>query len=134
MGRKTYPTINDIKWYSAAPFNLGPIQIVKYSAFPCGLQAHYDKPGEEPDYLLRRLQNQLDPAHNGRLCLNLQAQVMTDPDTQPVENTLVPWDPEVARWQKARHHRDSPADILLLRAAGFLRPARLQSLARPEGA
>ena len=73
---------------------------VKYSAFPCGVQAHYSKPGEEPDYLLRRLQNQLDPAHNGRMCLNLQAQVMTDPDTQPVENTLVPWDPEVARWQK----------------------------------
>ncbi len=99
-GRKTYPTLNDIKWYSAAPFNLGPIQIVKYSAFPCALQAHYDKPGEEPDYLLRRLQNQLDPAHKGRLCLNLQAQVMTDPEAQPVENTLVPWDDEVARWQQ----------------------------------
>ena len=100
VGRKTYPTINDIKWFSAAPFNLGPAQIVKYSAFPCDVQAHYNKPGEEPDYLMRRLQVTLDPAHRGKLCLNLQAQVMTDPEAQPVENTLIPWDSDVARWQK----------------------------------
>ena len=44
-GRRAYPTIADIKWFSVAPFRLGD-GIVKYSAFPCWQQAQYGRPGK----------------------------------------------------------------------------------------
>jgi choline dehydrogenase-like flavoprotein len=99
VGRKTYPSIPDIKWFSAAPSMLGG-QIVKYGAFPCEQQASYNKPGNTSDYLLQRLQNVLDPANNRHFCLNLKVQVRNDL-RQPVENTLIAWDDNVAKWQKA---------------------------------
>jgi choline dehydrogenase len=98
-GHKVYPSIADIRWFSVAPSSLGE-QVVRYSAFPCEQQAHYNKPGKTPDYLLQRLQNVLDPTNNRHLCLNLQVQVRNDPDNQPIENTLVVWDDDVATWQK----------------------------------
>jgi choline dehydrogenase-like flavoprotein len=99
VGRKVYPSIPDIKWFSVAPSALGD-QIVRYSASPCEQQAHYNEPGDEPDYLVQRLQNRLDPANNNHVCLDLQVQVRNDPDSQPIENTLVAWDDDVATWQK----------------------------------
>ena len=99
VGRKTYPSIPDIEWFSMAPFMLGD-QIVKYGAHPCERQAHYNKPGNTPDYLSQRLQNVLDPANNRHFCLDLQVQVRNDPDRQPVENTLIAWRDKDAKWQK----------------------------------
>ena len=99
VGRKTYPSIADIKWFSVAPFMLGKEE-VKYSAFPCEQQTQYGKPGKTPYYLQQRLENRLDPANNNHLCLDLQVQVRNDPDKQPIENTLVAWDARVATWQK----------------------------------
>jgi hypothetical protein len=99
-GRKVYPSIPDITWFSAAPSMLGG-QIVKYAAYPCEQQAHYSKPGTTPGYLTERLQNVLDPASNRHLCLQLKVQVRNDPDKQPVENTLIAWDHDVAIWQSA---------------------------------
>jgi choline dehydrogenase-like flavoprotein len=99
VGRKTYPSIPDIKWFSAAPSMLGE-QIVKYGASPCEQQANYNKPGNTSDYLLQRLQNVLDPANNRHFCLNLKIQVRNDL-SQPVENTLIAWDDNVAKWQQA---------------------------------
>jgi len=100
VGRKAYPSISDISWFSVAPFDLDN-HIVKYSAFPCERQAQYNKPGDTSHYLLQRLQNLLDPANNNHLCLSLAVQVRNDPDRQPIENTLIPWDASVASWQKA---------------------------------
>jgi len=101
-GRKAYPSIADIKWFSVAPFRLGPDdkQIVKYSAFPCAQQAQYDKPGRTSYYLQSRLQNLLDPANNNHLCLNLQVQVRGDPASEPIENTLVAWSDQTSPWRK----------------------------------
>jgi choline dehydrogenase-like flavoprotein len=107
--RDGYPSIADIKWFSVTPYNLGEPkltdkdaepQIVKYGAFPCERQAHYGKPGDTPDYLKQRLQNVLDPDNGNRLCLYLQMQVRNDPESQPIENTLVAWDSRIAEWQR----------------------------------
>ena len=39
-GRRTYPSIADIKWFSAVPFDLGDDDhVIKYSAFPAEQQA-----------------------------------------------------------------------------------------------
>ena len=101
-GRKAYPSIADIKWFSVAPFRLGKgdKQIVKYSAFPCTQQAQYDKPGRTSYYLQSRLQNLLDPANNNHLCLNLQMQIRNDPASEPIENTLVAWSDRTSPWFK----------------------------------
>ena len=98
-GRKAYPSIADIEWFSVAPSALGD-QVVKYGAFPCERQAQYNRPGNTPYYLLQRLENVLDPANNRHLCLDLQVQVRNDPDRQPVENTLIAWVDHAAKWQK----------------------------------
>jgi hypothetical protein len=101
-GRKVYPTIADIKWFSVAPFRLGPddTQIVKYSAFPCAQQTQYGMPDRTPYYLQSRLENLLDPANNNHLCLDLQVQIRSDPAREPIENTLVAWDDEISPWHK----------------------------------
>jgi choline dehydrogenase len=99
VGRKTYPSIPDIGWFSVAPFMLGG-QIVKYGAHPCEQQAHYNRPGNTSDYLVQRLQNILDPANNRHFCLDLNVQVRNKPDRQPIEDTLIAWDDDAAKWQK----------------------------------
>jgi choline dehydrogenase len=98
-GRKTYPSIPDIEWFSMTPFRLDK-QVVKYGAHPCEQQAHYNKPGNASDYLVQRLQNILDPANNKHFCLDLRVQVSNDPDRQPVENALIAWRDDAAKWQK----------------------------------
>ena len=98
-GRRAYPTIGDIKWFSVAPFRLGD-GIVKYSAFPCWPQAQYGRPGNTPYYLQQRLADLLDPANNNHLCLNLQVQQRHDPKTQSLENTLVAWSEHTSPWRK----------------------------------
>jgi choline dehydrogenase len=101
VGRKVYPSVADIKWFSVTPYVLGSAgQIVKYSAFPCEQQAQYGAPGKTPYYLQQRLENLLDPANNNHLCLDLQVQIRNTPASQPIENTLVAWDDRVAPWHK----------------------------------
>ena len=107
VGRRTYPTIADINWYSVTPYNLGPPkrkggdlepQVVKYGAFPCTPQAQFNKPGHSSFYLMDRLQNVLDPVNNNHLCLNLRVQVRNTSDSQPIENALVAWDERDSEW------------------------------------
>ena len=100
-GRKVYPSIGDIKWFSVTPFNLGDDDhVIKYSAFPCEQQTQYSEPGTVPYYLQQRLENRLDPANNNHLCMNLQIQMRKDPASEPIENTLIAWSDEISPWQK----------------------------------
>lgn len=101
IGRKVYPSIADIKWFSVAPFGFGDEQhVVKYSAFPAAQQTQYSKPGKTPYYLQERLENLLDPAGGGHLRLNLQIQMRNDPASEPIENTLIGWSDKISPWQK----------------------------------
>ncbi len=101
FGRKVYPSIADIKWFSVAPFGLGDDRhIIKYSAYPADQQTQYSKPGKTPYYLQQRLESLLDPAGGGHLRLNLQIQRLNDPATEPVENTLIAWREKTSPWQK----------------------------------
>jgi choline dehydrogenase len=100
-GRRAYPSIPDIKWFSVALFDLGDDDhVIKYSAFPAEQQTQYGNPGDTPYYLQQRLENQLDPANNHHVRLNLQIQMRTDPTTEPIENTLVPWSVQKSPWMK----------------------------------
>jgi choline dehydrogenase len=100
-GRRTYPSIADIKWFGVAPFDLGDDDhVIKYSAFPAEQQTQYGSPGDTPYYLQQRLEYQLDPANSRHLLLNLQIQMRTDPTTEPIENTLVPWSAQKSPWTK----------------------------------
>jgi choline dehydrogenase-like flavoprotein len=99
-GSKVYPTVQSIAWSSVTPYELGDSQI-KYRAATCkeSAQVHYGKPGDTDYYLRQRLQARLDPEANKQgLCLNLQVQIRNDPPSQPIENALVPWDPDVTGW------------------------------------
>jgi hypothetical protein len=101
VGRKVFPSIADIKWFSVAPFDLGDDDhVIKYSAFPCEQQTQYGEPGKTPYYLQQRLENLLDPANNNHLCLNLQIQMRTDPASEPIENTLIAWSEKTSPWRK----------------------------------
>lgn len=72
-GRRVFPSIADIKWFSVAPFGFGDeTQLIKYSAFPAEQQTQYGAPGKTPYYLMSRLENLLDPDNNNHLRLNLQ--------------------------------------------------------------
>jgi len=100
-GRRVYPSIGDIKWFSVTPFALGDSNhAIKYSAFPCEQQAQYGKPGETPYYLEQRLENRLDIHNYNHLCLDLQIQMRSDPSLEPIENTLIPWNDQISKWQK----------------------------------
>ncbi len=100
-GRRSYPSIADIRWFSVAPFDLrDDSHVIKYSAFPAEQQTQYGSPGDTPYYLQQRLENQLDPANGNHLRLNLQIQMRTDPITEPIENTLVAWSVAKSPWMK----------------------------------
>ena len=100
-GRRTYPSIADIRWFSVAPFDLGDEDhVIKYSAFPAEPQTQYDSPGDTPYYLQQRLESLLDPANTHHLRLNLQVQMRNDPRTEPIENTLAPWSVSTSPWMK----------------------------------
>ena len=99
VGRRVYPTIADIKWFSVAPFDFGNDKtIIKYGAFPERVQAQYDRRGDTPYYLRTRLQDYLDPANNNHLKLDLMIQYR-EPG-QSIENTLVPWREDPASWHQ----------------------------------
>ncbi|MDO9414143.1 MAG: GMC oxidoreductase [Pseudolabrys sp.] len=98
-GSKAYPTLQSVAWSSVTPFALGDAQ-VKYAATPCDQQAQYGRRGDTPYYLQQRLQARLDPANNNHVCLDLRVQVRNDPPSQPIDNTLVPWDGDVTGWQQ----------------------------------
>ena len=101
MGRKVYPSLADIRWFSATPYKLGELE-VKYAAFPSEpLQFHpptVDRASD--DYLLSRLRDQLDPAWPGAgLALDFQVQIRSK-ESQPIENALIPWDEKDSPWEK----------------------------------
>lgn len=100
VGRKVYPSIANIRWFSVSPYRLGDNQIVKYGAFACEQPTDYSTPGTSDDYLMQRLKDQLDPAAKRSLCLNFMVQIRADPRTEPIENVLVPWSHEVSPWHK----------------------------------
>jgi hypothetical protein len=101
VGRKVYPSIADIKWYSVSPFNFGDDDhVIKYGAFPDEQQTQYGKPGKTPYYLQERLENRLDPANGNHLRLNLQIQMRADPSSQSIENTLVAWSAKTSPWRQ----------------------------------
>ena len=66
VGRKVYPSIAEIRWFSATPYRLGQLE-VKYAAFPSGpVQFHpptADRASD--DYLMARLKDQLNPSWGG---------------------------------------------------------------------
>jgi choline dehydrogenase len=97
-GRKVYPSLASVKWYSVTPYKLGERE-VKYGVFPCTPQVDYARPGIDPIYLRQRLTEILDPDYQGSLCLRFMVQVRARPDKQPLENALVAWDPGLSRWQ-----------------------------------
>jgi hypothetical protein len=94
VGRKVYPSLASIRWFSVTPYALGPEQ-VKYAALPCGLEVDYARPGTEPIYLRQRLRDKLDPTYKGHLCLRFMVQARSDLN-QPLENALVGWN---SPWQ-----------------------------------
>lgn len=100
-GHKVYPSIADIRWFSATPYRLGEA-VVKYAAFPSEpLQFHpptADRASD--DYLLARLRNQLDPSWRGPgLSLDFNVQFRSK-ESQPIENALVAWDEKDSPWEK----------------------------------
>jgi choline dehydrogenase len=97
-GRRAYPSIADINWYSTVAFDLGDENhLAKYSAVPAEPQAQFGAPGSTAYYLQQRLEDRLDPTNNNHLILNLQIQTRTDPASEPIENALVRW---TSPWRK----------------------------------
>jgi len=99
VGRKVYPSLAAIKWYSVTPYALGKDEEVKYGVFPVGPEVDYAGPGSEGIYLQQRLRDRLDPEFKGHLRLRFMVQVRAKPDKQPLENALVPWDTTLSPWQ-----------------------------------
>lgn len=101
-GLRSYDAIDDIRWYSVAPFRLGnENNIVKYGVFPEGESeipgaplanpAPYDGLGDSPDYLTERLVDKLT-RRKEHLRLTFKLQFRDDPETQPIDDTLIPWE------------------------------------------
>jgi len=103
-GRRVFATIDDIHWFGIAPYELGgPGQVVRYSIVPAEQQAQYNSPDKkDPDYLLKRLQNKLNPANGagGHLVLWFEVQIRKNPDKEPLQNTLVPWSTKISPFMK----------------------------------
>jgi len=120
-GRRVYPSISDIRWFSVAPFKLGNKE-VKYSALPCESRQFHPPTADRvsDDYLKRRLRDQLDPSlGTDGICLNFNVQVRTKPDKQPLENTLIAWDQEDSNWEKVATIKIPPQDFTSPEQAEF---------------
>jgi choline dehydrogenase len=101
IGRNVYPSIADIRWFSATPYRLGQLE-VKYAAFPSEpMQFHppiADRTSD--DYLMVRLKDQLNPSWPGAgLSLDFSVQVWSN-ERQPIENALVAWSEKDSPWEK----------------------------------
>jgi choline dehydrogenase-like flavoprotein len=110
-GRRVYPSLRSISWFSVTPYALGNEQ-VKYGVFPCEPEVAHASPGTEPIYLLQRLRDLLDPAYKGQLCLRFTVQVRARPDKQPLENALVAWETDLSPWQGVATIDVSPQKFL----------------------
>jgi choline dehydrogenase len=112
VGRKVYPSIADIRWFSATPYRLGQLE-VKYGAFSSEpIQFHpptADRTSD--DYLTARLKDQLNPSWAGAgLSLDFSVQVWSN-DRQPVENALIAWDEKDSPWEKLATIRIPPQNF-----------------------
>jgi hypothetical protein len=119
-GRRVYPSIEDIRWFSVAPFKLGD-SIVKYSALPCEpVQFHPPTADRRSDdYLKGRLRDRLDPSWGGDgICLSFNVQVRAN-DSQPIENTLIAWDEHESPWQQVAKIRIPPQEFTSPEQAEF---------------
>jgi choline dehydrogenase-like flavoprotein len=99
-GARSYPSISDIKWFSAAPFKLGDAE-VKYIVLP-GEERQFHPPTADrtsDDYLKVRLKDRLDPVTGRGMWLTFNIQKRTDP-SQPIDNTLIAWGEDEAPWTK----------------------------------
>lgn len=101
-GRRTYRAIEEIRWFSVAPFELGNKDtLVKYGAFPAeGEEIPWDDFGTSPHYLTERLSETLDPRTGKGIKLDFRVQFRTKPDKQPIDDTLVAWEPADSPWHK----------------------------------
>ena len=105
VGRKTYNSIEDINWFTVAPFLLqergGDSNVVKYSVLPCSEEGGaWSEPGEGQNYLMERLKHRLDPSTGRGICLNFNIQFRTNPRKQPINSTLIAWDSTDSPWTK----------------------------------
>jgi choline dehydrogenase len=120
VGRKVYPSIADIRWFSATPYKLGQAE-VKYAAFPSEpIQFHpptADRASD--DYLLARLRDQLNPSWGGRgLSLDFSVQVRSK-ESQPIDNALIAWDEKDSPWEKVATIRIPPQHFASTEQAEF---------------
>lgn len=98
VGRKVYPSIADIKWFSVAPFKLGDAD-VKYVVLPCE-STIFHPPGidqSSADYLRIRLSTQLGLETGNGICLSFNIQKRTS-SSLPIDNTLIAWPRSEAPW------------------------------------
>jgi choline dehydrogenase-like flavoprotein len=121
-GRKVYPSLADVRWFSATPYRLGRLE-VKYAAFPSGpVQFHPPTADRSSDdYLMARLRDQLDPAWAGAgLSLDFRVQVWAKA-RQPIENALVAWNERDSPWEKLATIRIPPQRFASTEQAEFCR-------------
>jgi choline dehydrogenase-like flavoprotein len=100
VGRKVYPSLADIRWFSVAPFHLGEGE-VKYGVFPCESRQYHppNAVAGSPDYLAGRLRDRLDPQTGRGLCLEFNVQFRSA-ESQPIDDTLVAWKKEDSPWHR----------------------------------
>lgn len=120
VGRKIYPSIADIRWFSATPYRLGQLE-VKYAAFPSEpIQFHpptADRTSD--DYLMVRLKDQLNPTWTGAgLSLDFSVQIWSK-DSQPIDNALIAWDEKDSPWEKLATIRIPPQNFASTEQAEF---------------
>ncbi len=117
--KNVFPSIADITWFSVAPFAIqatqGPQNAVKYGAFPCaGRKIRWTSPPPDdnthPNYLAERLADDLAPAGGIGMCLDIKAQIRSR-DSQPLDNTLVAWDPKDSPWRQVARMEFPPQDF-----------------------
>ena len=98
QGRRVYPSMADIRWFSSAPFKLGD-KDVKYVALPCEPTQFHPPNADDSseDYLAFRLRDRLDPETGRGLCLSFNIQPRTK-DSQPIDDTLIAWPEDEAPW------------------------------------
>ena len=107
VGRKTHRAIEDIRWFSATPYELGPDRIVKYGAFPpAGASSRYADIGDSPRYLTERLKESLDPARGRSITIEFKVQFREKPERQPIDDALVAWHADDSPW-----HRVATLDV-----------------------